>query len=46
LERLNTRPFQKLEGSRRSLFESLDQPALKALPRGPPCVSIVVAPNG
>ena len=34
LERLNTRPFQKLEGSRRSLFESLDRPALKPLPRG------------
>ena len=32
LERLNTRPFQKLEGSRRSQFEALDQPALKPLP--------------
>jgi transposase len=32
LERLNTRPFQKLEGSRRSLFESLDRPALLPLP--------------
>lgn len=29
---LNERPFQKLEGSRRSRFIELDQPALKALP--------------
>lgn len=29
---LNERPFQKLEGSRRSRFEELDRPALKALP--------------
>jgi transposase len=29
---LNDRPFQKLEGSRRSLFESLEQPALQPLP--------------
>jgi hypothetical protein len=29
---LNQRPFQKLEGSRRSAFESLDRPALRALP--------------
>jgi len=28
----NERPFQKLPGSRRSLFVSLDQPALKPLP--------------
>lgn len=28
----NTKPFQKLEGSRRSLFEQLDQPALRPLP--------------
>ena len=33
LERLNDREFQKLEGSRRSLFEALDQPALLPLPR-------------
>lgn len=33
LERLNDRPFQKLEGSRRSMFEALDQPALLPLPR-------------
>jgi transposase len=29
---LNERPFQKLDGSRRSRFEELDRPALKALP--------------
>ncbi len=29
---LNGRPFQKLEGSRRSLFEELDRPALRPLP--------------
>jgi transposase len=29
---LNRRPFQKLDGSRYSLFESIDRPALKALP--------------
>jgi transposase len=32
---LNTQPFQKLQGSRRALFESLDRPALKALPADP-----------
>jgi transposase len=32
LEELNTRPFQKLEGCRRSAFESIDRPAMKALP--------------
>jgi len=32
LKDVNNRPFQKLEGSRRSLFESLDQPVLKQLP--------------
>ena len=32
---LNERPFQKLSGSRRSLFESLDLPALKSLPGSP-----------
>jgi transposase len=35
LERLNARPFQKLEGSRRSLFETLEKPALKPLPETP-----------
>ncbi len=32
LDRLNDRPFQKLPGSRRSMFESLDRPAMRALP--------------
>ena len=32
LERLNHRPFRKREGSRRTLFETLDQPALRPLP--------------
>nr|VFJ68313.1 MAG: Transposase [Candidatus Kentron sp. FW] len=33
LIQLNDRPFKKLPGSRRHLFESLDKPALKPLPR-------------
>lgn len=33
LERLNHRPFRKREGSRASVFDSLDKPALKPLPR-------------
>lgn len=32
LARLNDRPFRKRDGSRRSLFDSLDKPALRALP--------------
>jgi len=32
LDNLNERPFQKLEGSRKTLFEALDKPALKPLP--------------
>jgi len=32
LSRLNTRPFQKLPGSRASAFATLDAPALQALP--------------
>jgi transposase len=32
LERLNARPFQKLDGCRRSAFESLDRPAMRPLP--------------
>jgi transposase len=32
LEQLNDRPFQKIEGCRRSLYESLDRPALQPLP--------------
>ena len=31
-ERLNDRPFQKLEGSRRSLLGTLERPALRPLP--------------
>jgi transposase len=32
LERLNARPFNKLPGSRRELFEQWDRPALRPLP--------------
>ena len=32
LSKLNQRPFRKREGTRASLFESLDQPALAPLP--------------
>jgi hypothetical protein len=32
LDELNLRPFQKLEGCRRSAFEIIDRPAMKALP--------------
>ena len=32
LVKLNERPFRKREGSRRTLFESLDRPALRPLP--------------
>ena len=32
LEELNTRPFKKLPGNRRSAFEAIDKPALKSLP--------------
>lgn len=35
LQGLNQRPFKKLPGSRQSLFEALDQPALSALPTEP-----------
>lgn len=35
LQRLNDKPFQKLAGSRRSLFESLERPAMKPLPTQP-----------
>jgi transposase len=35
LERLNARAFQKLPGCRRSAFESIDRPALRALPSTP-----------
>ena len=33
LERLNQRPFRKREGSRASLFDSLDRPVLQPLPQ-------------
>ena len=32
LESLNAKPFQKLDGCRRSTFEEIDRPALKPLP--------------
>ncbi len=32
-EALNDRPFQKLEGSRRSRFDEIDRPVLRPLPR-------------
>jgi transposase len=32
LEKLNSRPFQKLDGCRRSAFESIDRPAMQPLP--------------
>lgn len=32
LEKLNARPFQKLMGCRRSMYEALDRPALRPLP--------------
>jgi len=35
LEDLNNKPFQKLSGSRKSAFESMDRPALNPLPVAP-----------
>jgi transposase len=35
LDRLNARPFKKLPGSRRELFEQLERPALRPLPAAP-----------
>ena len=35
LETLNNRPFRKLPGNRRALFEQLDKPALRPLPVEP-----------
>jgi transposase len=32
---LNDKPFQKMDGTRRSLFETIDRPALKPLPSQP-----------
>ena len=35
LTALNERPFQKLPGSRRTVFEALDRPAMRPLPAAP-----------
>ncbi len=35
LDELNDKPFQKLPGSRKSMFDSIDRPALKKLPADP-----------
>lgn len=35
IDELNARPFQRLSGSRRSVFETLDRPAMQALPAHP-----------
>jgi hypothetical protein len=35
LEDLNNRPFRKMDGTRRSLFEAMEKPALKPLPQRP-----------
>jgi transposase len=35
LAALNDRPFQKMSGSRRSVFETLDRPAMRPLPATP-----------
>jgi transposase len=35
LAKLNNRPFQKIDTTRKALFESLDKPALKPLPSRP-----------
>ncbi len=35
LERVNNKPFKVLDGSRRSVFEEIDRPALRALPQHP-----------
>ena len=35
LDDLNSRPFQKMAGTRKSMFEDLDRPALKPLPPEP-----------
>jgi len=35
LDELNDKPFQKLPGSRKSMFDSIDRPALKDLPVNP-----------
>jgi transposase len=35
VEEINNRPFKKMDGSRRSLFEAVDRPALRPLPPTP-----------
>lgn len=35
LEQVNNKPYQKLKGTRKEWFESLDKPALSALPKHP-----------
>jgi len=35
LQELNSRKFQKMEGNRRRLYETIDRPALKPLPSSP-----------
>lgn len=35
VEAINQKPFKKLEGSRRTLFEAIDRPALTPLPASP-----------
>src|ERR1700749_601964 len=35
IDELNRRPYQRLPGSRRSVFEALDRPAMRALPAHP-----------
>ena len=35
LHKLNHRPFRKKEGTRASMWEAIDKPALKPLPSGP-----------
>lgn len=35
LERLNARPFRKMEGTRASMFAAIDQPVLRPLPAQP-----------
>ena len=35
LDKLNNKPFKKIPGTRRTLFETLDRPALKPLPMTP-----------
>ena len=39
LAELNDRPFQRLPGSRRSVFEALDRPAMRALPATRTCIA-------